>query len=208
MFRIDYKNNIKSKIIEIINNGNFKLNKVINKKFPVSKIKDGEEKALKVHQLYIDGVKPKEIKKIMNILGSQVSKIIHGYRYKSLFLTLYPKNINTNYKGKKIKHLKLNVKEKEYLIKLLKEGSYLYPKIKKLFEEQFKKTIPLSKIKNIAIKEKIKSPFWKNLNEDHIKIMKKMRANGNSYKNIVDFFTDNLKIKISRPTIKKKIEKN
>ena len=208
LFRIDYKNNIKSKIIEIINNGNFKLNKVINKKFPVSKIKDGEEKALKVHQLYIDGVKPKEIKKIMNILGSQVSKIIHGYRYKSLFLTLYPKNINTNYKGKKIKHLKLNVKEKEYLIKLLKEGSNLYPKIKKLFEEQFKKTIPLSKIKNIAIKEKIKSPFWKNLNEDHIKIMKKMRANGNSYKNIVDFFTNNLKIKISRPTIKKKIEKN
>ena len=33
-----------------------------------------------------------------------------------------------------------------------------------------------------------------------------MRANGNSYKNIVDFFTDNLKIKISRLTIQKKID--
>jgi hypothetical protein len=64
----------------------------------------------------------------------------------------------------------------------------------------------LNKIKNIAIKEKIKSPFWKNLNEDHIEIMKKMRSYGNSYKNIADFFTDNLKIKISRPTVQKKID--
>ena len=206
LIRIDYKDNIRSKIIEIINSGDFKLNKTINKNFPVSKIEDGEKKALKVHQLYMDGVKPKEIKMVMNMIGSQVSKILHGYRYKSLFLTLYPKNINTNYKGKKIKHLKLNVKEKEYLIKLLKEGSNLYPEIKKLFHEKFKKTIPLNKIKNIAIKEKIKSPFWKNLNEDHIQIMKKMRSNGNSYKNIADFFTDNLKIKISRPTVKKKID--
>jgi hypothetical protein len=84
----------------------------------------------------MDGVKPKEIKMIMNMISSQVSKILHGYRYKSLFLTLYPKNINTNYKGKKIKHLKLNVKEKEYLMKLLKEGSNLYPEIKKLFHEK------------------------------------------------------------------------
>ena len=154
----------------------------------------------------MDGVKPKEIKMIMNMIGSQVSKILHGYRYKSLFLTLYPKNINTNYKGKKIKHLKLNVKEKEYLMKLLKEGSNLYPEIKKLFHEKFKKTIPLNKIKNIAIKEKIKSPFWKNLNEDHIEITKKMRSDGNSYKNIADFFTNNLKIKISRPTVQKKLD--
>ena len=82
--------------------------------------------------------------------------------------------------------------------------------MKKILEniQEFKKIIPLNKIKNIAIKEKIKSPFWKNLNEDHIEIMKKMRSNGNSYKNIVDFFIDNLKIRISRPTIKKKIEKN
>ena len=205
LIRIDYKDNIRLKIIEIINSGDFTLNKTINKNFPVSKIEDGEKKALKVHQLYKDGVKPKEIKMIMNMKGSQVSKILHGNRYKSLFLDLYPKNINTNYKGKKIKHLKLNVKEKEYLTKLLKEGSNLHPEIKKLFHEKFKKTIPLNKIKNIAIKEKIKSPFWKNLNKDHIQIMKKMRSNGNSYKNIADFFTDNLKIKISRPTVKKKL---
>lgn len=206
LIRINYQDNIKSKIIEIVNNGNFKLNKNINTKFPISKIQDGEQKALKVHKLYMAGVKPKKIKKIMNMIGSQVSKIIHGYRYKSLFLSLYPKNINTNYKGKKIKHLKLNVKEKEYLMKLLKEGSNLYPEIKKLFHKKFKKTIPLNKIKNIAIKEKIKSPFWKNLNEDHIEIMKKMRSDGNSYKNIADFFTNNLKIKISRPTVQKKID--
>ena len=97
--------------------------------------------------------------------------------------------------------------EKKFLISLIKKQQHLYPEVKKIFDKKFGKKILINTIKNLAKNLKIISPHWIKLNEGHVKIMKNMRLSGTSLKSISDHFKNNLHIKISRPMVKKYLDR-
>lgn len=155
--------------------------------------------------MFAKGISPKEIKAQMNVLGSYISKVLHGERFKNLFLYLYPSGKNIYYKKKRFKHIKLLKKERDYLIKQISKKDKYYPEIKLNFDKKFRK-ISINTIKNFAIKNNLKSKHWIELTKKDLKEMQKLRSQGTSLKEIARIFTEEKGIKISRPTVKAKLD--
>lgn len=205
IYRIKFTEDIESSINKIIANGSYKKNHRADKNFPIGKISDEESKAYKIHKMFAKGISPKEIKAQMNVLGSYISKVLHGERFKNLFLYLYPSGKNIYYKKKRFKHIKLLKKERDYLIKQISKKDKYYPEIKLNFDKKFRK-ISINTIKNFAIKNNLKSKHWIELTKKDLKEMQKLRSQGTSLKEIARIFTEEKGIKISRPTVKAKLD--
>jgi len=204
LIRINYNEDIKKIIYKTINDGNFKQKRIAKKITPFNLIRDTERRAYEVHIMYQKGIKPREIKIKMNMLGSHVSKILHGERFKELFLYLYPDGINKFYKHRRFKHLKLSANEHKYLTELIfKDLSY--NKIKIAFEKKFK-SISAQSISRIAKLLGYKSKYWIYLNKINEDKMLNLRKEGKSYKEISRIFSEEIGIKMSKPWVINKIK--
>jgi hypothetical protein len=141
LFRIKYNDDIKLKINNIINSGDF-IRKKPNKFFPVSMIRDKERVAFEVHELYKKGYKNKEIQEKLNLKSSFVSKVVTGKRYYNLFLHFYPSGKNINIKSNV--GFNWSAEEKKFVTNLLAKKEHSQVKIRKIFEKKFNKYLSRS----------------------------------------------------------------
>tara|TARA_B100000795_G_C22763534_1_gene424665 strand:- start:56 stop:1474 length:1419 start_codon:yes stop_codon:yes gene_type:complete len=160
LYRINYTQDIKEEIENIVKKNQFEINKKI-KSYPVNLIYDGDKKAYDIHKMYIDGYAGSIIAKKYNTYLTYVSKILHGYRYRNVFLHFYPNGINTNYKFKRHKKFQPSKKEIKFLLNLFK-GKVIFEDIRREFNKKFP-TNEISKtmIGNFAKKNNFKSSHWK-----------------------------------------------
>tara|TARA_B110000037_G_C17060340_1_gene481615 strand:- start:46 stop:1470 length:1425 start_codon:yes stop_codon:yes gene_type:complete len=153
LIRIKYTDNIKDKITKIIKLGNYNQ-KQVKKNIDVGKMNTAERKAYEMLKMYKKGFKNKEIAEKFSVKSAYVSKILHGQRFKNLFLHFYPSNTNTDFKGKKSYEFIMTKKEKDFLIKLLKKKELSQVAIRKKFQEKFKRELTRGPLFNLNKKLK------------------------------------------------------
>ena len=96
-----------------------------------------EREAYFIHEMHRAGKTNTEISKELNILQSKVSKILYGTLKVSSSIFIQD---GENLLGRKrYKHTRLTNIQKKYLYEKIKSGDILFPDIKKLFEERFKR---------------------------------------------------------------------
>ena len=202
LIRIDYTENIREKINSIINHGNFKKVSKTNNNFPLKMIKTREKIAFNIHKMYNDGLKYDTIALKLKVIPSHISNVVTGEKFKELFFYLYPDGNNPNLRNKEYKHINLTKKEKEFLEKEIKKQR-LFANIRKDFSKKFK-PISRSQFDRYAKKNNFKTPYFVNLNKEHISLIKEMRKDGFSYKNIALKLNEE-GISITRPTVQAKL---
>ena len=201
--RISYKENIKEKIISIINNGNFKKSLKINKKFPPKLIKTRERIAMKIHNMYNRGEKYNKICKKLKVIPSHVANVVTGEKFKELFFYLYPDGLNPNRRSNSSKHIRIKKKEDIFLKKEIKKGK-LFADIAKDFRIKFRE-ITRAQFDRYAKKNNFKTPYFKVLTKSHIAIMKELRKKDHTYKYIASVLNKS-GLKITRPTVQAKLK--
>ena len=205
LIRINYKENIKEKIISIINKNNIKKTSKSNKKFPFNKIKTSEKIAHEIHKMYNNGESYTKIRSKFNVIDSYISNVVTGEKFKELFFYLYPDGDNPNIRRVRTKNIRLTKEEDKFLKKEVKKGK-LFADIRKEFSIKFR-PITRGQFDRYAKKNKFKTPYFINLSKKQIIKMKNLRTKGFSYKHIASVLNKD-GIKITRPTVKKKLTQN
>ncbi len=202
LIRISYKENIKEKIISIINKHNFKKISKISKNFPPRMIKTSEKIALEIHKMYNDGASYEKIISKFNVIPSYIANIVTGEKFKELFFYLYPDGDNPNLRKKHVKHIKLSKEEDRFLKKEIKKGN-LFADIRRDFSIKFK---PFSRgqFDRYAKKNKYKTPYFVNLSKKYTKMMLDLKSKGFNFNQITSKL-NNEGVKITRPTVQKKL---
>ena len=149
--------------------------------------------------MYNSGLSLDKISRLTNLNKSYISRIVNGTFFTELFKYLYKGKSNPYIRIKKYTHFKIKEGEEEFIKKMLREGK-LHKNIKKEFDQIFRK-IPIGQIKTVAINNKIRSKYWLNLSENEIKIIRSLRADGNSYLKISNKFRELTGKSISKPSV-------
>ena len=152
--------------------------------------------------MYNDGLKYDTIALKLKVIPSHISNVVTGEKFKELFFYLYPDGNNPNLRNKEYKHINLTKKEKEFLEKEVKKQR-LFGNIRKDFSKKFK-PISRSQFDRYAKKNNFKTPYFVNLNKEHISLIKQMRKDGFTYKNIALKLNEE-GISITRPTVQAKL---
>lgn len=200
LIRISYRKDIKEEIFKLfgskqIFNDKFSTQLSIKKFFPHLK----ETKAYRIHIMYNSGLSLDKISRLTNLNKSYISRIVNGTLFTELFKYLYKGKSNPYIRTKKYTHFKIKEGEEEFIKKMLREGK-LHTNIKKEFDKIFRK-IPIGQIKTVAINNKIRSKYWLDLSENEIKIIRSLRADGNSYLKISNKFRELTGKSISKPSV-------
>jgi len=203
LIRINYKENIKERIISIIEKGNFKKLTKPKNNFPPSMIKTSEKIAFDIHNDYNKGKSYKEMTSKFNVIESYISNVVTGEKFKELFFYLYPEGDNPNLRREQVKHIKFNKIEK-YFLKKEVEKKRLFADIRKDFSLKFK---PMSRgqFDRYARQNGFKTSYFINLKKEHISLMKELRKKDHSYKYIASVLNKS-GIKITRPTVQAKLK--
>jgi len=202
LIRINYKENIRDKIISIIDEN--KIKKTPNKKnnFPFNKIKTSEKIAYEIHKMYNSGKNYGKIRSKFNVIDSYISNVVTGEKFKELFFHLYPDGNNPNLRREQVKHIKFTKEEDKFLKKEVKKGK-LFADIRKDFSIKFR-PISRGQFDLYAKKNKFKTPYFINLSEEHITKVKDLKAKGFNFNEITSVLNKD-GVKITRPTVQKKL---
>lgn len=203
LIRINYKDNIREKIISLVKK--YRIKKIFreNNNFPPSLIKTNEKKALEIHKMYNNGDSYRKIRSKFNVIDSYISKIITGDKFKELFFFLYPDGVNSNIRNKSSKHIYLTKEEVRFISTKIHEG-VLFADIRKEFTRNYR-PISRGQFDRYAKKKKYKTPYFLALTKKQKIKMKDLKKKGFNFNQITQILNKD-GLKITRPTVQKKLK--
>lgn len=203
LIRINYKDNIREKIISLVKKYRIKKKFRVNNNFPPSLIETNEKKAFKIHKMYNNGDSYRKIRSKFNVIDSFISKIITGDKFKELFFFLYPNGVNPNIRNKSTKHIRLIKEEVKFISNKIQDGE-LFANIRKEFSRKYR-PISRGQFYRYAKKKKYKTPFFLNLTKKQKIKIKNLKDKGFNF-NEITLILNKDGLKITRPTVQKKLK--